>query len=99
MKRETFDVISTINEIGGNIFKGHHHNNIFPGKVLINNVILIGQIEVEEPFALYYYDKNEPIVIHFADIDNFSGIWRKVASSFDEFYFKLANGIVDPNRS
>ncbi|MFT6148448.1 MAG: hypothetical protein ACJAUH_001130 [Saprospiraceae bacterium] len=56
------------------------------GKIDIDKLLLIGDINVGEPFGLYFKDISNPILIFFNEREDEDTYWEKISESFDEFW-------------
>ena len=89
IKRETLairimDLEELIEEFSGTEGYG------MPGKVDLAQVLLIADVDIEEPIALYYYSSlKPPSVILLTESENDVSYWKEIAETFDEFYEKL----------
>ncbi len=81
---ETESVVKYNNETDPEFYIGENVNSIYPGKVDIKDIVLIGQTGYSEPIALHFLNKLNPNVIYFVNSNN-KEYWVEVAASFEEF--------------
>ena len=60
-------------------------NGLGIGTINLKKLLMIGDINIDEPFALYYYNEKDPIIIFYDELND-EPFWRKVADSFDAFW-------------
>jgi len=82
--KETSSIIELNNNETDDFFLGEALKGYSPGKIDLNYILLIGQTEYSEPFALYFHENIlEPEVIHYV-IKEETDVWVRIFSSYKE---------------
>lgn len=96
MKRETNGFLKLAKELPlekelsefsteiGSDFTGSLHESFKPGKINLEKLVIIGNADIDTPIALYFEDKQTPIVIFYYESPEGYVYWRKIANNIQE---------------
>ncbi len=62
-------------------WEGKHLEGVWPGKISMQNIVMLGELYFDAPFGLYYWRRKEPYVILLGE----KCAWEVIADTFDEF--------------